>query len=450
MRVRRVAGEIAAAVALLLAIPLMAGAQDTAAVRDTIPVMKDPPSPRGPMRVERAGVVRVCGGGDVTLGNNLDEAWAARAARNLVDLWGRSAQPDSLLAPLKPLVADADIVMLNVESAIGEGAFTRKCGPGSTNCYAFRSPLEAAPALRGVAPHASVVGNIANNHARDAGPAGFVATRRHLERAGVRVTGADTIATPVATAGGDTVAFLGFYTSAESPDPRNLAAVRRHVARAAQRWPIVIVSTHMGAEGIAAQRTRDATEIFLGRIDRGNPVAFARTAIEAGASIVFGHGPHVMRAAEWRGDRIAFHSLGNLVTYGPFSNGEPINRGAIACVVLGRDGGVREAEVRSTQQLAPGVVVADTRHRAAWLVDSLGRLDFPRNGVRLDRDGRAVIPHAVPELPRVDSIPAADRNPRIVPRDARPAHPIPDSVPVRPDSVSTPPRDTLPAPPRTR
>src|SRR5690606_5757420 len=101
---------------------------------------------------------------------------------------------------------------------------------------------------------------------------------------------------------GDTVAFLGFYTSAEAPDARNLAAVRRHVARAKRRWPIVVVSTHMGGEGIAAQRTRDATEIFLGRIDRGNPVAFARTAIEAGASIVFGHGPHVMRAAEWYGD----------------------------------------------------------------------------------------------------------------------------------------------------
>lgn len=422
---------VAAAVAALCAAPSAAHAQDTAAVRDTIPVTKEPLLP--PVTpASRSGVIRVCGGGDVTLGNNLDPAWAARAARNLVDRWGRSADPDSLLAPLAPLVADADIVLLNVESAIGEGSFTRKCGPGSTSCFAFRSPLAAAAALRAVAPDASVVGNIANNHARDAGPAGFVATRRHLERAGVAVTGADTMATPVVTAAGDTVAFLGFYTSAESPDARDLSAVRRHVARARRRWPIVIVNTHMGAEGIAAQRTRDAKEIFLGRIDRGNPVAFARTAIEAGASVVFGHGPHVLRAAEWRGDRIAFHSLGNLLTYGPFSNGEPISRGAVACVVLGPDGGVREAAVRSTQQLAPGVLVADSRHRAAFLIDSLGRLDFPTTGVRLDPKGRVTIPYVVPELKAPPDTVAARRD-SVARRDSLPVRP--DSIPVRPDSL---------------
>lgn len=435
-RSRRAARVAAVVMSALLTLPVAAGAQDTAKVTDTIPVRKDPPSP--PVRAAQpGGAIRVCGGGDVTLGNNLDPAWAARAAQNLASRWGRSADPAALLAPLAPLVADADIVMLNVESAIGEGPFTRKCGPNSTSCFAFRSPPAAAPALRGVAPQASVVGNIANNHARDAGPAGFVATRRHLDRAGVAVTGADTLATPVATANGDTVAFLGFYTSAESPDARDLAAVRRHVARAKRRWPIVVVTTHMGAEGLAAQRTRDVTEIFLGRIDRGNPVAFARTSIEAGASIVFGHGPHVMRAAEWRGDRIAFHSLGNLLTYGPFSNGEPINRGALACVVVGPDGGVREAAVRSTQQLAPGVLIADPRHRAAFLMDSLGRLDFPRNGVRLDAEGRAVIPHVVPELrrPAADSMARADSLRRL---DTIP------SIGRIPPVDSTGPADTIP------
>lgn len=434
----------------MLSAPAALAAQDPVRVRDTIPVAKDPrPAPdsvradtvvRGGTDVGDTASVRVCAGGDVTLGNNLDAAWAARAARNLVSRWGRSAAPDALLAPLKPLVADADIVLLNVESAIGEGPAVRKCGPKSTSCYAFRSPPEAAPALRAVAPHASVVGNIANNHARDAGASGFVATRRHLEQAGVHVTGADTLATPVPTAGGDTVAFLGFYTSAESPDARDLRAVRRHVARARARWPLVVVTTHMGGEGVRAQRTRDATEIFLGRINRGNPVAFARTAIEAGASVVFGHGPHVMRAGEWHGDRIAFHSLGNLVTYGPFSNGEPSNRGALACVALGRDGGVREAALRSTQQLAPGVVVADTRHRAAMLVDSLGRLDFPRKGVRVAPDGRVFLPFdiAVPDA-RVDTV-------RVRPMvDSLPV-PVVDSLPMmlRSDTVPAPRADTLP------
>jgi len=332
---------------------------------------------------------RVCMSGDVTLGSNLDPAWARTAARELYERWGVSAEPDSLLAPLRPLVADADLLLVNVEGAIGTGRAPRKCGPGSTACYAFRMPTRAAAAFRALAREdAAVVGNVANNHARDAGNEGLAATRRHLERAGVHVTGIDTLATPVPLASGDTIALLGFYTSRDTPDARDLAAVRRHVERAVMRWGTVIVSAHIGAEGNGAQRTFDRREIFLGRIDRGNPVAFARTAIEAGATLVWGHGPHVLRAAEWRDEQLVFYSLGNTLTYGPFSNGEPKNRGALACATIDSARHVSMAELRSTEQLAPGVVRPDSTARAAWLVDSLSRLDFPRTGVRVDPEGR--------------------------------------------------------------
>ena len=119
---------------------------------------------------------------------------------------------------------------------------------------------------------------------------------------------------PVVTRRGDTIAVLGFYTSSDSPDARDLDAVRRHVQRAVDRWGTVIVTVHLGAEGPTAQRTRDSTELFLGTIDRGNPVAFADAALESGATMVIGHGPHVLRAAEWRGDRLVWYSLGNLLT----------------------------------------------------------------------------------------------------------------------------------------
>ena len=429
---------------LALLLPAGALAQDPLpSIPDSLPVAKEPPP--------HDGSVRICAGGDVTLGNNLDPAWAGLAARQLRSGWGRSAHPDSLLAPVRPLVADADIMLLNVESAIGEGAAPRKCGPGSTSCFAFRSPPEAADALRAVSVHGRVVGNIANNHARDAGPSGFVATRRLLTRAGVDVTGADTIATPVPTAHGDTVAFLGFYTSAESPDARDLAAVRRHVARARRRWPIVVVTAHIGAEGNAAQRTPNRTEIFLGRINRGNPVAFAHTAFDAGASLVIGHGPHVMRAAEWHGERLAFYSLGNLLTYGPFNNREPSNRGAIACATLTRDGRVREASVRSTRQLAPGVLTTDDQHRAAALMDSLGRLDFPSTGARIARGGEVVVPwnERTPLQPARDSIraPVSNRSDTVRWDSGRRDSTARRDTLVRPRRDSLPPtfrRDTLP------
>jgi poly-gamma-glutamate capsule biosynthesis protein CapA/YwtB (metallophosphatase superfamily) len=346
---------------------------------DTVVQAVESPDPAPPP------VIRVCAGGDITLGTNLDTAWTKLGARRLRTNYGLSDDPALLVAPLRPLFADADIVLLNVETAIGAGPARTKCGSRSKNCYAFRGPPASAAALRSLGDSSAVVvGNVANNHARDAGPEGFDATMRHLRQAGILVTGADTLATPVALADSVTVGVLGFYTGDIATDARNLYAVRRHVARAVEQYGTVIVTAHIGAEGIGAQRTRDSTEIFLeSRIDRGNPVAFARAAFEAGAALVVGHGPHVLRAAEWFDDRLVFYSLGNLLTYGPFNNAEPINRGVVACADLS-DRKVIGADLRATVQRAPGVVERDPQHRARWLIDSLSVLDFPNSGARVD------------------------------------------------------------------
>ncbi|UCC72267.1 MAG: CapA family protein [Gemmatimonadota bacterium] len=335
------------------------------------PADTTPPAAGAP--AERA--VRICAGGDVLLGNNLDTLWAARAAARLGYDVPPFPDPDSLLAPLGPLVRDADVVLLNVEGAIGEGPAPRKCRPSSTRCYAFRQPVGSAAALRRLAADAAFVANVANNHAMDAGYPGFAATLSHLGAAGAHLTGADTLATLVATPAGDTVAVLGFSPFLAGPDPRDLSAVRRHVARAFARYGRVVVSMHVGAEGRGAQRTPNQTEIFLGE-DRGNSVAIARAAVESGAALVIGHGPHVLRGAEWRGDALVFYSLGNLLTYGPFNMQEPGNIGGIACASIDRAGRLSDVEFRSTYQVPPGLVQIDPAGRGAFLVDSLGRLDF--------------------------------------------------------------------------
>jgi len=373
-------------------------------VRRAAPVVRAPtprarPRPTAPVRRPPARVAgrprqrgpRVCAGGDVTLGTNLDTTWVFTASARLGRRVAAFPNPDSLLAPLAPLVADADVLMLNVESAIGRGPPSRqKCAPNSTACFAFRTEPASAAALRRLAGAAPLVGNVANNHARDAGVDGWYATMRHLRDAGARVTGADTIATLVPTAWGDTVAFLGF-SPWTGPDSRNTAAVRRHVARAAARWRYVVVSVHLGAEGRGAQHTYDAPEVFLGE-DRGNPVAFAHAAIDAGARVVFGHGPHVLRAAEWYGRGLIFYSLGNLLTYGPFTLADPLNRGAIACADLDPAGGVAYAELRPTRQTPPGLVRPDSAGTASALVHALGGQDFPYTSARVSTDGVLVRP----------------------------------------------------------
>ena len=358
-----------------------------AQVRDTILVVFPDTvfAKAAPDSIKRG--TRLCAAGDVTLGTNLDSLWARNAGANLFARYGRYDHPDSLLSPLRGLFADADVVMVNVEGAIGEGPAEKKCGPRSTSCYAFRSPTAAAGAIRRLgAERARVVGNVANNHSHDAGGSGLTNSMALLDSAGVSVTGADTLATPVITARGDTIAFLGFYTGSDSPDARNIPAVRRHVARAVAQYGTVIVTMHLGAEGLGAQRTRDVNEVFVGT-QRGNPVAFARAAIEGGATAVIGHGPHVLRGGEWKDSSLVLYSLGNFVNYGTFNLREPMNRGAVACLDIQGPRRVRNARVASTIQIAPGVVLVDPMGGSAALIDSLSRLDFPATGVTVGRDG---------------------------------------------------------------
>lgn len=361
--------------------------------------------------------VRVCAGGDVTLGTNLDPAWAKMAATRLSQLYSVSAEPDSLAQQLKPFLEGADVVLLNVEGAIGAGKADRKCTKDSTTCFAFRMPPTSAVALRRLADSAVVmVGNVANNHARDAGDAGRDSTVAYLTAAGILPTGYDSTPTPVALQSGDTIAILGFYTEGLGPNALDLAMVRRLTARAVEQYGTVIVTMHLGAEGPGAQRTANANEIFLKKIDRGNPIGFADSAFAGGATLVIGHGPHVLRAAQWRGDRLVLYSLGNLLTYGPFNLKEPMNRGAVACATIDSAGFVSSAELRPTMQIAPGVLSADSTRRAFALVDSLGRLDFPKTGASVDSTGALVRRSnllAEPPLarPRKDKAPPPKKKP---------------------------------------
>jgi len=331
--------------------------------------------------------IRFCAGGDLTLGTNLDTSWTKVVSKRIHRPVAALPDPDSLVAPLRPLFAGADFAIVNVEGAIGDGEPPfEKCAATTSGCFALRMPAAAADAIRGISRH-TVVANLANNHARDAGAEGLRQTRQLLEGAGVVVTGVDTLPTLVVTGHGDTVAFLGFATSGGDNDLRDLDAVRRHVARAAAANRRVIVTMHLGAEGAAAQRTLDSTERYFDA-PRGNPVAFADAATAAGADLVIGHGPHVVRAAEWRDSSLVLYSLGNLLTYGPFSHREPMRRGVVACATVDGRGAVRDARLHATVQRAPGRVSVDRSHRALVLVDSLSRLDFPRTGAHVGRDGR--------------------------------------------------------------
>src|SRR5205814_8299265 len=69
-----------------------------------------------------------------------------------------------------------------------------------------------------------------------------------------------------------------------------------------------------GAEGSDYQHVRTGIETFLGE-QRGDPIRFAHAVVNAGADLVLGSGPHVLRAMEWYRGRLIAYSLGNFTGF---------------------------------------------------------------------------------------------------------------------------------------
>jgi len=75
-----------------------------------------------------------------------------------------------------------------------------------------------------------------------------------------------------------------------------------------------LVSFHGGGEGVGFEHVPFVMETFVNE-KRGDVNAFAHAAVDAGADLVFGNGPHVCRALELYNDRLIAYSLGNFCTY---------------------------------------------------------------------------------------------------------------------------------------
>lgn len=207
--------------------------------------------------------------------------------------------------------------------------------------------------------------NLANNHSLDYGNSGRRQTISALNRAGVAHTGLPGEIT-VRRVAGVRVAFLGFAPYSFDANLLDIPAAKALVRRARARARLVVVAMHAGAEGAGALHTPYGTEHYLGE-DRGNPRLFAHAVINAGASIVLGSGPHVIRGIQrYRGKLIAY-SLGNFVGYHTLGGGGVLSESAILRVTLGLDGKVAGARWIS-MHLKGGFPRPDPTHASTKLV----------------------------------------------------------------------------------
>ncbi|TDC80718.1 CapA family protein [Micromonospora sp. KC606] len=290
-------------------------------------------------------------------------------------------------------VADAlsaDLVMGNLEEPLTEDTGAGKCGPNSTACYQFRAPPGYAAHLRDAGFHLL---NQANNHGHDYGPQGYANTQKALDEHGLKHTGAPDQIT-VVDVKGVKVAVAGFSSYAWSNSLTDIDAATAVVKRAATMADIVVVQVHMGAEGADKTRVRPGTEIFYGE-NRGDPVKFSHAVIEAGADLVVGHGPHVLRGMEFHQGRLIAYSLGNFAGGGRSLN--PSGRlgwGGVLKVSLRPDGSFADGSFTSTRMNSVGKPTMDTGRQGLGLVRQLSRSDFPSTGAGFDPDGTISAPEA--------------------------------------------------------
>ncbi|HMQ03830.1 MAG TPA: CapA family protein [Pyrinomonadaceae bacterium] len=295
-----------------------------------------------------------------------------------------------LLKEFTPLISAADIAFGNLEGPMVDGGTSTKCReprPGQPiRCFAFRMPTRYGKYLKEAGFD---VLSLANNHALDFGAAGSLSTRQTLDALGIKHAGSDKekFSTVHFEAKGFKVAVVAFAHNAVVPNVNDLEGARTLVARAAREADIVIVSFHGGAEGTDHQNVPRATEIYVGE-KRGNLPLFARTVIDAGADLVLGHGPHVLRGIEIYKDRLIAYSLGNFATYGWFRLEAETALTMLLEVKLAADGRFIEGKIHSGRQEGRGIPVLDETGAALKKVKDLSAADFPGTSPRFEPDGR--------------------------------------------------------------
>jgi hypothetical protein len=278
----------------------------------------------------------------------------------------------------------ADVAAVNLDGTFGPGGASKCGGSPGPHCFAFQAP----PANARTLARAGVdVVNQANNHAYDFGPQGWSATRAALRAAGVARTGAPGELT-VLRRRGVRFAFAGFSTYRWSAPMSDDARVRHLIRRAARRADIVVAFIHAGAEGSGAVHVPAGREQAFGE-DRGDSRRFARVAIDAGADLVLGSGPHVVRGMQLHRGRLAAYSLGNLTGWRNFGTAGTTALSGLLRVELDPDGHIRRAGVTSLRLDGIGVPHRDPAGAAARLMGRLSDADFGAGSAWAARFGRS-------------------------------------------------------------
>ena len=291
---------------------------------------------------------------------------------------------EELFVDVASIFTNVDVAFVNLEGPIADDHIpVTKCGPTSTACYAFRTPTRYVQALQNISLD---LASLANNHAMDAGEIGLQSTMDILDSVGIAHAGKyGDVA--IIERNGIKIGMLAAHSGLCCLNVNRIGEVTKAIQQLDKIVDVVILSFHGGAEGNNHRHVPGSLEIAWGE-KRGDVKKLARAAIDAGADLVLGHGPHVLRAMEVYKERMIVYSLGNFMGYNQF--GTQGGFGGTSMIVeleMSANGVLKTAKIHPILLDERSIPHLDESAMAIQQVQELSDIDFPDTGVLISKDG---------------------------------------------------------------
>jgi len=323
--------------------------------------------------IKKAKTASIIGVGDIMLGTD----YPSRA------FLPRNNDCNYLLNDVYEILNSADVTFGNLEGCfLDNGEVFKKCRD-TTKCYVFKMPEKYAKSL---SKAGFDILSLANNHAGDFGPKGLDKTKELLDSLDIKYAGIHSIPYSIFTKNGLKYGFCAFSPNYGNSSINNLEVSTNIIKQLDKLCDIIIVSFHGGAEGQEHEHVTRKQETYYGE-NRGNVYKFAHNAVDAGADIIFGHGPHVTRAIDLYKERFIIYSLGNFITYARFNISGVYGVSPIIKLTVDNKGKFLEGEIVSTFQTYEKGIQIDSLKRVIKKVQELTKADFPEINLDITNNG---------------------------------------------------------------
>lgn len=311
--------------------------------------------------------------GDIMLGSSYPDSskLPADSAKNSL----RSAQK---------YFEGADVVFGNLEGTLLDSGMPATNKKNLETAYLFRMPTHYGRVLKDAGFNLL---SVANNHITDFDNQGCVSTTKTLADNGIHYAGLETCPTTIFERNGVKYGFCAFSPNARTVHLLDSVRQRQIISKLKEQCDVVIVSFHGGAEGAQYEHVPFKMESYL-NAKRGDVYQFAHNAVDAGADIVLGNGPHVSRALENYKGRLIAYSLGNFCTYKSVSVAGVCGMAPLLKVYLNKKGEFLNGNIISFRQTHERGLARDTANQVVQRIKTLTESDFPESGLNIDTDGQ--------------------------------------------------------------